>query len=65
MRIDWANGWWQVYDVQNGALLGRFRSIRISANCELVNTDGGRHGWLVTCGKLTTRGETALIEQGG
>ena len=62
MRIDWSQGWWQVWNL-DGVLLGKFRRVVLAAPAELVNTDGNRHGWLVTAGKLEPRGDVALIRQ--
>lgn len=62
MRIDWKGGQWNVYDIATGALLGRARCVVIRRPSELVNTDGDRHGWLVTDGTVRVEGDRIIIE---
>lgn len=62
MKIDWANGWWNVWDIPTGAKIGSYRSVRLQGvAAELTNVDGNRHGWLIVKGMLTATGEHAVI----
>lgn len=62
MKIDWRNGWWRIYRL-DGVYLGEYRTVRIQAKAELINTDGNRHGWLIVKGELVDDGDdTATIK---
>ena len=64
MRIDWTNGIWHVWEIETGALLGKARHIIIRTQCELVNTDGDRHGWLIVAGRINkVSADRIIIEE--
>lgn len=65
MRIDWNKGAWRVWCIESGALLGSFATVRLeNVVGELINTDGGRHGWLIVAGRLIVRDGVGVIIPG-
>jgi hypothetical protein len=64
MKIDWDEGKWVIWDIDTGAELARVETVRLRVPSELVNTDGGRHGWLVAGGTLTVTDNVATITKG-
>lgn len=55
MKIDWdkATGGWSIRDIETDTLLHRVDAVRLQVPAELVSTDGGRHGYLITTGTVT------------
>ncbi len=55
MKIDWdkESGGWNIRDIETDALLHRVDAVRMRVPSELVSTDGGRHGYLITAGTIT------------
>jgi hypothetical protein len=64
VKIDWLkNEGWRVWSL-DGTLLGVFPHIVLcGVNAELVMTDAGTHGYLVTAGRLDRRGDTLFIRR--
>lgn len=61
MKIDWHERKWTVWHMETGAILGQFEQVSILCRSELVNTDGGAHGYLIVNGQLEARGDRAVI----
>lgn len=63
MKIDWCKdtGKWNVWDIQTGVLLAKVECLYLQAPAEFITTDGGRHGYAVTCGTLELSGSNATI----
>lgn len=67
MKIDWdkESGGWNIRDIETDALLHRVTSVRLKVPSELVSTDGGRHGYLITAGQIDIDGDNvATIRRG-
>ena len=65
MKIDWDKGRWVIWSIETGEELARVARVALYVPCELINTDGGRHGWLVADGQLKVSDGTATITRGG
>lgn len=55
MKIDWDNdtGVWNIKDIETGTVRHRVDGVRLNVPSELVTTDGGRHGYLITAGVVS------------
>jgi len=66
MKIDWhkETGQWSIKKSDSEELICRAKAVRLNVPSELVITHGGRHGYLVTVGKLTIQDDVVLITKG-
>ena len=66
MKIDWdkESGGWNIRSIENDTLLHRVAAVRLQVPSELVTTDGGRHGYLVTAGQVTIKNNVAIVTKG-
>jgi len=66
VKIDWdkESGKWNIREIETDNLICRVSSVRLLAPSELVSTDGMRHGYLVTAGKLSVSDNVAIILKG-
>jgi hypothetical protein len=66
MKLDWdkESGTWNIWDVDSDVLICRVQTVRLKVPSELIVTHGGRHGYLVTAGKLAVDDNIATITKG-
>lgn len=60
MKIDWdkETGKWNIRDIETDGLVHRITRIDLNVPSSLVQTDGGRHGYLVCRGQVDINKET-------
>ena len=63
MKIDWDKdtGKWNIRELDSEVLIARVGNVKLKVPSELVITNGGRHGYLVTAGTLKVQNDIATI----